>query len=133
MIEYHSPAKLADFFTLIAEHGAKEVEWLDKYGDWQSAADGTPPVHGNIIIFSDCRLRAKKQYTVRAEVPAPLRQHPIFESHYWIVSTLATLPVSILVWYGDNKDLMMFERGLCFATPEDAEANYRAMVDRSEE
>ena len=136
MIEYHNPEKLAEFFALIAEHGAEKVEWTTGHlQQWYSASliPSDAPIT-SLLKISDCRrLPQKKKHTVRVEVPAPLQHMPISQSWYWSVDTNATSPVRMLIWDGDTTDSLLLERGLCFATREDAEANYRAMVARSEE
>ena len=131
MIEYHNTAKLAEFFALIAEHGAENVEWRHEIGGWYPAHEMAPVLQG--LRLADCRLRQRKQYTVRAEVPAPLRKMPCVGDTMWCISLGAYDGVGSLSWKNDGIDRRLFERGLCFATRDDAEANYRAMVDRSEE
>ena len=62
MTEYHNPAKLAEFFALIAEHGAEEVEWRSCISNkWYVASECYPSIgHNKQPVLLASRLRQKQ-------------------------------------------------------------------------
>ncbi len=130
------------FLTACRDHGLENVEWRNRrigmasgiicpWSLWSNASDGLPEFHKNCDY--EFRIRPRTYVIPRAEVPAPLKEHPKRNSAYYVVNVQEEEGYDEIRWRSDDVDLRWLKSGICYATPEDAAAAARAMLAREEE
>lgn len=77
--------------------------------------------------------RKPSTLTYTITIPEPLREVPDVDRHYFIASPESWSYFSESRWHGDLFESVHLERGLCFATREDAIAAAKAMLPIKEE
>lgn len=96
-------------------------DWFDIYPDQAIGA-----------IASDYSMKVRiKPDTVTIngiECPAPMRVEPEQGSLYYAPTPANEAFATSFRWRGDSVDLFLLERGICFATADDAATAARAMI-----
>ena len=72
--------------------------------------------------------RKPKTLTYTVTIPEPLREAPEVGTIIYIPTPLDEELASLYGWYGNQQDERLLNRGLCFATGEDAIAAAKAML-----
>lgn len=98
------------------------------WGEWQH--NDSPSFHKDFKY--ELRLIRKMQILPRAEVPSPLKEKPRMEEMYWTIDFDSEGGATEWIWSDDLYDKTRFRIGWCWATKEDAEANFKAMTARRE-
>ena len=83
------------------------------------------------IGFSDlCEYRRKPRtlMTYTVTIPEPMREAPEVGKTYWLAEPWAESLAHEYEWAGGPQDYRLLNRGLCFATKEDAIAAAKAMI-----
>ena len=77
----------------------------------------------------ECEYRRKpRTLTYTVTIPEPLRKEPERGAEYWLAA-LDGIDVCVrFYWEGKSYEMLRLERGLLFATPEDAIAAAKAML-----
>ena len=84
--------------------------------------------------LQECEYRRKpKTLTYTATIPEPMREAPKKGTDYWLAEPTNNTFTSCVEWEGDEIDVRLLKRGLCFATKEDAIAAAKAMMPIKEE
>jgi len=86
-------------------------------------------IHPSANLLSTYRYRCKPRsmkYTV--ERPEPMLKHPEKGQKCWIPNPVTPNWTSSGEWLGDDVDIRHFNRGLVYATKEEAVAAAKAMV-----
>lgn len=110
---------------LYPKHGAE----LWRHVEYKNDGAWCPCVVANDFSVTDAdeyRVKPATHIINGIECPAPLSVEPEMDAEYWYVTTIHSATIGEFSWGGDIQDLHIFKIGNCFATKEDALANFYA-------
>ena len=122
--------------ALMAQYAQDWAETDEPWERWEVAAPGDKfvPLFNHPYWHEECEYRHKpRTLTYTVTVPEPMRETPEEDERYYFPSLSAKDFYSWNTWDGDDMDDRLYERGLCFATEEDAIAAAKAMLPIKQE
>ena len=83
----------------------------------------------DVVVIDGIEYRRKpRTLTYTVTIPEPLREAPEVGTIVYIPTPLAEELAAMYGWYGSKPDERLLNRGMCFATKEDAIAAAKAML-----
>ncbi len=122
-----------DYSDLLAAMSAKKEIQIKCLGQWRTATYNglfCQMATGELIEW---RERVTTMVQKKQSVPAPMETVPNVGEKYFVPNLVSSDFFSSTSWDSHSLDLRYFERGLVYATAEDAAARAQAMLNISEE
>ena len=123
--------------ALIAQYAQDAIETDEPWERWEvrSNSESLWRTGSSVICFhSSCEYRRKpRTMTYTVTIPEPLRDAPEVDEKFYVADTTMEDLYNWYEWSNSSTEKRLFERGLCFATEEDAIAAAKAMMPFKEE
>ena len=118
---------------LMMQYAHDALETDKPWERWQirpeGGTEGWHDCSGRLCFSERCEYRRKpRTMTYTVTIPEPLREAPEVGKTYWLAEPWAESLAHEYGWAGGPQDYRLLNRGLCFATKEDAVAAAKAML-----
>lgn len=121
---------LPEIGQLMQEDSKSGYKWVERRKECEEGVLPKATNWADVFIWDQkAEYRIKPRTLARTVTyPEPLREKPECGDLYWTIHSPAyPLGVQLLAWTGELFDELLFKRGVCFATKEDAQAAFNAL------